>query len=123
MNDYALRGFRSDKKSFSYIARREFKNLVEGENIYRIQFFNGNRLLAEEKVTIFYHSDTAKLAAIKQEWTDKNTPKPTEPTTPPPVVAQTDPKKLYDSNGRIMRFTILAQSENSLFQDIAQKLT
>lgn len=121
VNDYALQGFRLDKRSFSYKARKEFKNLVEGENVYKIQFFKGTKLLAEEKLTVFHSTDTAKLNTIKQEWTEKNTPVvELAVITPPP--AETDPKKLYDKNRQPLVFHILVQSEVPLFQEIAEKI-
>lgn len=89
--------------------------------MYKVQFFKSNTLLAEEKLVIFYHSDAQKLASIKAEWTQKNTPQ----VVPKPVaepVADTDPKKLYDNNRAPLVFRIVVQSDIPLFQEIAQKL-
>ncbi len=121
VNDYALQGFRPEKRAFSYKARSEFKNLIEGENIYKIQFFNGKKLVDEEKLTVFHSGDTVKLATQKDEWIKKNTPV-TEAPVPPAPVADTDPKKLYDKNRAPLVFHIIVQSEVALFQDIAEKL-
>lgn len=120
VNDYALQWFISTKRSFSYKARKEFHNLTEGENIYKIQFFNGTKLLAEEKLIIFYSPDANKLSVIKEDWTKKNTPE-IAPVAPLPTV-ETDPKKLYDKDRKLVEFHILAQSEVPMFQDIAEKL-
>lgn len=121
VNDYALQGYRSTNRAFSYKARQEFKNLIAGENIYKIQFFAGTKLLAEERLTVFHSSDTAQLNTIKDEWIKKNTPVVEPPITAPPV-ADTDPKKLYDKNRAPLVFHIIVQSEVPLFQDIAEKL-
>ncbi|MEI6711015.1 MAG: hypothetical protein WCK88_01925 [bacterium] len=121
VNGYPLQGFRLDNRHFSYKARKEFKNLVEGENIYTVQFFSNIKLISEEKLTVFYSSDTAKLNTLQQEWTEKNTPVVEPPVTTPPI-AGTDPKKLYDKNRQPLVFHILVQSGVPLFQDIAQKI-
>ncbi len=120
VNDYTLQGFRPEKRVFSYKAQKDFKNLIEGENVYKVQFLNGEKLLAEEKLIVFHTSDTVKLATIKEEWTKKNTPVVDPPVTIP--VADTDPKKLYDKNRAPLVFHIIVQSEVPLFQDIAEKL-
>ena len=120
VNDYTLQGFWASNKIYSYKARSEFKNLIEGENVYKIQFFSGTKLLAEERLTVYHHSDTTKLATIKGEWTIKNTPVIEPPVTTP--VAKTDPKKLYDKNRAPLVFHILVQSEVPVFQSIAEKL-
>ncbi len=121
MNDYALRGFVATKRSFSYKAQKEFRNLVEGENKYKIQFFDGTKLLAEETLTLFYSPDTNKLTDIKNEWIKNNTPVVVPPTTSAPL-PDTDPKKLYDKNRNPLVFHIIAQSEVPVFKEVAEKM-
>lgn len=121
VNDYALQGFTAGGKTFFYKARTELRNLIEGENTYKVQFFQGNALLAEEKLVIFYHPDTQKLASIKAEWTQKNTPQ-AEPKPVTVPLPDTDPKKLYDKDRAPLVFRIVVQSDIALFQEIAQKL-
>jgi len=121
VNDYALQGFQPQTKTFFYKARKEFKNLIEGENIYKIQFFKGNTILAEERLVVYHHPDSQKLAGFKEEWTQKNTPTIVPQTLPVPL-PDTDPKKLYDKNRAPLVFHIIVQSEVPLFQEIAEKL-
>ncbi len=97
------------------------RNLVDGENVYKVQFFNGKKILGEERLIVFYHPDAAQLATIKSDWTKKNTPVVAPPTTVAPI-ADTDPKKLYDKNRAPLVFHIVVQSEVPLFQEIAEKL-
>lgn len=119
VNDYTLQGFRTGNKLFSYKAHKDYRNLVDGENIYTIQFFAGQKLLAAEKLTVLYNRDPAVLNALKADWTKKNTP---VVVTPPPASLDTDPKKLYDKSGKLLEFTLLVQSDVPLFQEIAQKI-
>ncbi len=77
-------------------------------------------MLAEEKITVFHSSDAVKLGTFKDDWTKKNTPV-AAPVVPLPIV-ETDPDKLYDKNGKLVKFHILVQSEVPIFQDIAEKL-
>ncbi|MFA6080483.1 MAG: ABC transporter substrate-binding protein [Candidatus Gracilibacteria bacterium] len=119
VNDYTLQGFIPRNRIFIYKARKEFKNLNDGENLYKIQFFAGLKLLAEEKVMVLYNSNTASLDAIKADWIKKNTPV-AEPPPPPP--ATLDPNKLYDKNGKILEFSLLVQSDVPLFQEVASKI-
>lgn len=119
MNDYALQGFRAGGKLFSYKAHKDYKNLVDGENIYKIQFFAGSKLLKEEKLTVFYNTNSAALDSLKADWIKKNTPV-VEAQPVPPV--NTDPKKLYDKNLKLLEFTILVQSEVPMFKEIAEKI-
>lgn len=121
VNDYTLQGFVPDKKTFSYRARKDLRNLIDGENTFKVQFFTGAKLLAEEKLTVFYEIDTDKLETIKQVWIEKNTPVIVAPTTNSPVPA-TDPKKLYDKNGTPLIFHIIAQSDVPVFREAAEKL-
>jgi hypothetical protein len=121
VNNYALQGFTAGRKTFFYKVRKELKNLVEGENIYKVQFFQGKTLLAEEKMTIFYHSDIQNLASIKAEWTQKNTPSVVSVPAPTPL-PDTDPKKLYDKNRAPLVFRIVVQSDVPFFQEVTEKL-
>lgn len=120
VNDYALQGFRAGSKLFSYKAHKDYKNLVDGENIYKIQFFAGSKLLKEEKVTVFYNTNAAALDVLKAEWTKKNTP--VVEVKPVNLPVDTDPKKLYDKNQKLLEYTILVQSEVPVFREIAEKI-
>jgi len=119
VNDYALQGFRTGNKLFSYKAHKDYKNLVDGENIYKIQFFASQKLLSEEKLTVFYNANPTILATLKADWIQKNTPVVEEK---PVLAINTDPKKLYDKNGKLLEFTLLVQSEVPIFREIATKI-
>lgn len=94
VNDYTLRNFVPAKKTFVYTAKKEFGNLVVGQNIFRASFYAGTKLLAEEAVIIYHDTNTANLDVMKAKWEKDNT------TTPAPVAAPVptnlDPKKLYN---------------------------
>ncbi len=79
------------------------------------------KLLAEEKLTVFYSPNATQLASVKDEWIKKNTPVFEPPTTSAPL-PETDPKKLYDKNRNPLVFHIVAQSDVPVFQEIAEKL-
>ncbi len=121
VNDYTLQGFRSGDKLYSYKAHKDFRNLVDGENTYKIQFFVGQKLLREERITVFYNASPTLLNTLKTDWIKKNTPPVVEtPPSLPPV--STDPKKLYDKNQKLLEFTILVQSEVPIFRTIAEQI-
>jgi MarR-like DNA-binding transcriptional regulator SgrR of sgrS sRNA len=119
VNGYVLQGFRIGNKLFSYKAHKDYKNLVDGENIYKIQFFVGNKLLKDEKVTVFYAANTVALDTLKADWTKKNTP---VVETKPVLPITTDPKKLYNKDQKLLEYTILVQSEVPMFREIAEKI-
>lgn len=119
VNDYALRGYQPGNKTFSYTARKEFRNLIDGENLYKVQFFAGQKLLREEKLVVYYNTDPKILETVQKDWIQKNTP---VVENKPVVIANTDPKKLYDKNGKILQFRIVYQSEVPVFEEIAKKI-
>lgn len=123
VNDYTLRNFTSRRRAFGYTAKKEFGNLVTGLNTYRVSFYGGTKLLAEESISIYHHTDAGELAKLKTEWEKTNAP-----AAPAPVVApqNLDPKKLYNRDGKPLTFRIIVQSGTPYLSRIgnqaAQKL-
>lgn len=121
VNNYALKGFNARAKQFSYRVKKEFNNLVLGENLYRVIFFAGNKQIGEETITIYHHTIAEELAKIKTEWKQKNTPK----VIPKPVVIDPtlDPKKLYARNGKPMTMKIIVQSDIPYLAEMGEKIS
>jgi hypothetical protein len=117
VNDYTLRNFSSRKRTFSYTTKKEFGNLATGQNIFRVSFYAGNKIIAEESVTIYHSVDTAALDKMKSEWEVANTPKP----APVVIPKDLDPKKLYSREGKLLTFRIIVQSNNPYLSDLANK--
>lgn len=121
VNNYALKGFNARTKQFSYRVKKEFNNLVLGENLYRVIFYAGNKQIGEETLTIYHHTIAEELAQIKTEWKQKNTPK----VIPKPVVIDPtlDPKKLYARNGKPMTMKIIVQSDIPYLAEMGEKIS
>ncbi len=121
VNNYALKGFNPRTKQFSYRVKKEFGNLILGENSYRVVFFAGNKQIGEETLTIYHHTVADELAKIKAEWKEKNTPK----VIPKPVVIDPtlDPKKLYARNGTPMKLKIVVQSDIPYLTEMGEKIS
>lgn len=121
VNNYGLKGFNPRTKQFSYRVKKEFNNLILGENPYRVVFFSGNKQIAEETITIYHHTVADELAKIKAEWKEKNTPK----VIPKPVVIDPtlDPKKLYSRNGKPMTLKIVVQSDIPYLAEMSEKIS
>lgn len=115
VNDYTLQNF-AGWKTFSYKARSEFQNLIEGENTYKVSFFHDTTLLAEETITIFYSPDTIKLDTIKNDWVQKNT----VPTNNIPSTK--DPNKLYWPDWKQMHISLLVQDNILLWEEVANDI-
>jgi hypothetical protein len=115
VNDYTLRNFSARKRTFSYTTKKEFGNLTTGQNAYRVSFYAGTKIIAEESVTIYHSTDATALDKMKSEWELANAP------TPPPVVApkDLDPKKLYNRDGKLLTFRIVVQSDNAYLSRLA----
>lgn len=120
INDYTLRNFVAKKRSFVYTAKREFTNLALGQNIYRVSFYGGTKLLAEESVTIYHDTDTTALEKMKKTWEQENTTTP----APTPVVQPTnlDPKKLYNREWNPFSLKIIVQSNTPYLSKIADEV-
>ncbi len=120
INDYGLQSFVPSRKQFLYNARKDYKNLVDGINTYKVIFFNGKKILAQESVVIYYNANTKELALLKDDWKKANEPqKPTEPVTPPP--SNLDTHKLY-KDGKELTMTIVIQNEIPFFPQIAEQI-
>lgn len=115
VNDYTLRNFSSRKRTFSYTTKKEFGNLIAGQNIYRVSFYAGTKIIAEESVSIYHSVDTAALNKMRTDWELANTP------TPPPVVLpkDLDPKKLYNREGKLLTFRIVVQADTPYLSRLA----
>lgn len=115
VNDYTLRNFSARKRTFSYTAKKEFGNLTTGQNTYRVSFYAGTKIIAEESVSIYHSVDSTALNKMKSDWELANTP------TPPPVVIpkDLDPKKLYNREGKLLTFRIIVQSDNAYLSRLA----
>lgn len=118
INDYTLRNFVAKKRTFVYTAKKEFTNLTTGQNIYRVSFYGGTKLLAEESVTIYHDTDQAGLEKMKTNWEKENT---TAPAAPVVVPTNLDPKKLYNREGRALSLKIIVQSESPYLRKIADE--
>ncbi len=118
INDYTLRNFVAKKRTFVYTAKKEFTNLTTGQNIYRVSFYGGTKLLAEESVTIYHDTDQAGLEKMKTTWEKENT---TAPAAPVVVQTNLDPKKLYNREGRALSLKIIVQSESPYLRRIADE--
>lgn len=120
VNDYILKNFDPQSKRFSYKARREFENLIEGENAFKVQFFENARLIAEETLIVYHSLDPNNLNVFRDAWKKKNAP--ATPPAPSPAVEsiKTDPKKLYDKAQKQLTFVILVQSDVPLFETAVQ---
>lgn len=118
INDYTLRNFVAKKRTFVYTAKKEFTNLTTGQNIYRVSFYGGTKLLAEESVTIYHDTDQAGLEKMKTTWEKENT---TAPAAPVVVPTNLDPKKLYNREGRALSLKIIVQSESPYLRRIADE--
>lgn len=118
INDYTLRNFVAKKRTFVYTAKKEFTNLTTGPNIYRVSFYGGTKLLAEESVTIYHDTDQAGLEKMKTSWEKENT---TAPAAPVVVPTNLDPKKLYNREGRALSLKIIVQSESPYLRRIADE--
>ena len=124
VNDYTLQNFAFGKKQFVYNAKKSFKNIVDGKNTYKVVFYGvGTKIIDQETLTLYYHSDGNELKKIQDEWLKSVTPPAVEK---PPVVevpAQNlDPKKLYKNNVPL-RFTIVVQADVPLLDSVAQKIS
>lgn len=124
VNDYTLQNFTIGKKQFVYNAKKSFKNIVDGKNTYKVVFYGvGTKVIDQETLTLYYHSDTNELKKIQDEWLKSVTPAAVEK---PPVVevpAQNlDPKKLYKNNVPL-RLTIVVQADVPLLDSVAQKIS
>lgn len=120
INGYTLRNFTAGKKTFAYTAKREFTNLVIGQNIYRVSFYAGAKLLAEEPVIIYHDTDAASLEAMKSTWDKENTiitPTTESADVPPP--SNLDPKKLYNKDGKPLIFRVIVQSNIPYLSHVA----
>lgn len=115
VNDYTLRNFSSRKRAFTYTAKKEFGNLVTGQNTYRASFYAGSKLLAEEAVIIYHSTDTTELGKMNSDWDKAHTPAP----VPVVIPKDLDPKKLYSHDGKLLTFRIIVQSENPYLSRIA----
>lgn len=93
VNDYTLRNFSSRQRTFAYTAKKEFGNLITGQNTFRVSFYAGSKLLAEEAVAIYHTIDTVELDKMRAEWDKAHTPAPV------PVVI---PKDLDPKNSTTM---------------------
>lgn len=93
-----------------------------GQNIYRVSFYNGNRLLEEESITIYHDTDGNNLEKLKTEWEQKNAPEP----APVVVPSNLDSKKLYNRAGKPLSFRIIVQKNtpylSALSEQVSQKL-
>lgn len=121
VNDYTLKNFNARSSQFTYKAQKELGNLINGENIYKILFFNGNNQIASEDITVYYHPDTNELAKIKADWKEKNTPK----AEPKPVVISTslDAKKLYSRESKVLKLKMVIQADVPYFESVAATLS
>lgn len=81
------------KRTFVYTAKKEFTNLAVGQNIFRVSFYGGTKLIAEESVIIYHDTDAAALEKMKKTWEVKNTTAPAAPVVAPKNL---DSKKLYN---------------------------
>jgi ABC-type transport system substrate-binding protein len=120
VNKYALKSFNSRTKHFTYTAKKEYKNLINGVNVYKVEFFSWAKPLWQESLTVYYNNDIAELEKMKTEWLK------TFPTTSPETpIGNTsnklEPDKLY-KNGEPLTITIIVQNEVSFFQEMAQKV-
>ncbi len=115
MNDYTLKSFSTRKRTFSYTAKKEFGNLTTGQNTYRVSFYAGTKIIAEESVSIYHAVDGAALDKMRTEWETANAPKP-EPVVVPKDL---DPKKLYNRKGELLTFRIVVQSDNAYLGRLA----
>jgi ABC-type oligopeptide transport system substrate-binding subunit len=115
VNDYTLKNFSSRKRTFSYTAKKEFWNLTIGQNIFRISFYGGNKILAEESITIYHSTDSSQLNSMKSEWEKANTPVPDVVVAPKDL----DPKKLYNREGKVLSFRIVVQSDTPYLSRLA----
>lgn len=118
INDYTLRNFVAKKRTFVYTAKKEFTNLTIGQNIFRVSFYGGTKLLAEESVTIYHDTDSAGLEKMRTTWEKENTT-----VTAAPVVIPTnlDPKKLYNREGRALSLKIIVQSDTPYLRRMADE--
>lgn len=118
INDYTLRNFVAKKRTFVYTAKKEFTNLAIGQNTYRVSFYGGTKLLAEESVTIYHDTDQSNLEKMKTTWEQENT---TAPAAPVVVPTNLDPKKLYNREGKALSLKIIVQSESPYLSRIANE--
>ena len=68
INDYTLQNFVASRKQFLYNARKDYKNLTDGVNTYRVSFYSGRKLLDQESTTVYYNSDSKELEKLRTEW-------------------------------------------------------
>lgn len=118
INDYTLRNFVAKKRTFVYTAKKEFTNLTIGQNIYRVSFYGGTKLLAEESVTIYHDTNQAGLEKMKTTWEQENT---TAPAAPVVVPTNLDPKKLYNREWKALSLKIVVQSGSPYLKRIADE--
>lgn len=121
VNDYGLQNFVPSRKQFVYNARKDYKNLVDGINTYKIVFYNGKKVLAQESVVIYYNADAKELEKLRVDWKKSNEPvqKVEEPATPIPT--NLDPQKLY-KDGKPFTMTLVIQTEILFFPQIAEQI-
>jgi hypothetical protein len=115
VNDYTLRNFSARNRNFSYTTKKEFGNLITGQNTYRVSFYAGTKIIDEESVNIYHSTDVAALDKMKAEWELANAPTP-QPVVPPKDL---DPKKLYNRDGKLLTFRIVVQSDNAYLSRLA----
>lgn len=118
INDYTLRNFVAKKRTFVYTAKKEFTNLTIGQNIYRVSFYGGTKLLAEESVTIYHDTNQEGLEKMKTTWEQENT---TAPAAPVVVPTNLDPKKLYNREWKALSLKIVVQSGSPYLKRIADE--
>ena len=116
VNDYTLRNFSSRKRSFTYTAKKEFGNLISGQNVYRVSFYSGTKILAEEALTLYHSTTVPELDKMKSEWEKANAPAP----IPVVIPKDLDPKKLYNREGKLLTFHIVVQANSPYLSRIAE---
>lgn len=119
INDYTLRNFVAKKRTFVYTAKKEFTNLTVGQNIYRVSFYGGTKLIAEESIIIYHDTDAASLEKMKKTWEQENTIAPAAPVIAP---TNLDPKKLYNREWKALSLKIIVQSETPYLRKIADSI-
>ena len=119
INDYTLRNFVAKKRTFVYTAKKEFTNLAVGQNIFRVSFYGGTKLIAEESVIIYHDTDAAALEKMKKTWEGENTTAPAAPVVAPKNL---DSKKLYNREWRALSLKIIVQSETPYLRRIADEM-
>jgi hypothetical protein len=68
INGYMLQNFSQKKRQFLYYAKKEYKNLADGVNTYKVVFYAGKKLVDQETLTLYYDKNKENLDKLRAEW-------------------------------------------------------